>query len=56
MSKTFTNIEKYANTSGASIFIALAEANEKGLLKKGSNVCLVAFGGGLSYGAIYLIW
>lgn len=56
MEKTYTNLEWYGNTSGASIPIALAEADKKGLLKKGSNVVLVGFGGGLSYGAVYLTW
>lgn len=56
MEKTYTNLEHYGNTSGASIPIALAEADDKGLLKKGDNVVLVGFGGGLSYGAIYLTW
>lgn len=56
MEKTYTNLEWYGNTSGASIPIALAEANLKGLLKKGDNVVLVGFGGGLSYGAVYLTW
>lgn len=54
--KTYTTIEKYGNTSGASVVITLAEANAKGLLKKGDKVALVAFGGGLSYGSLYLKW
>lgn len=56
MEKTYTNLDKYGNTSGASIPIALAEADDKGLLHKGDNVVLVGFGGGLSYGALYLKW
>jgi len=56
MEKTFTNLDKYGNTSGASIPIALADAHQKGLIKKGNNVVLVGFGGGLSYGAVYLKW
>jgi 3-oxoacyl-[acyl-carrier-protein] synthase-3 len=54
--KTFTNIEKYGNTSGASVPIALADADDKKLLNKGDDVVLVAFGGGLTYGAIHLKW
>lgn len=54
--KTYTNIEKYGNTSGASVFLALAEADEKNLFRMGDRLCLVAFGGGLSYGAVYLKW
>lgn len=56
MEKTYTNIQYYGNTAAASIPIALAEANQKGLLKSGQNIILVGFGGGLSYGAIYLKW
>lgn len=54
--KTYTNIQHYGNTAAASIPIALAEANEKGLLKPGQNIILIGFGGGLSYGAVYLKW
>lgn len=56
MEKTYTTIEKYANTSGASIIITLAEASKKGLLNKGDKVVLVGFGGGLSYGAMLVEW
>lgn len=54
--KTYTTIEKYANTSGASVIITLAEADKKGLLKQGDKIVLVGFGGGLSYGAMLLEW
>lgn len=56
MDKTFTNIEKYGNTAGASIPIALAEAQRAGRLKKGDKVALVGFGGGLAYGSVFLTW
>lgn len=56
MSKTYTTIEQYANTAGASIPITLAEANKKGLFRKGDKIVLVGFGGGLSLGAVYLEW
>lgn len=56
MDKTFTNLDRYGNTSGASIPIALAEARENRRLAKGDNLVLVGFGGGLSYGAVYLKW
>ncbi len=56
MTKTYTTIEQYANTAGASIPITLAEAHKKGLFKKGDKIVLVGFGGGLSLGAIYLEW
>lgn len=56
MSKTYTNIDKYGNTGGASVYIALAEAFEKGLIKKGDIIVLVAFGGGLAYGSLLMRW
>lgn len=56
MKNTHTTIEKYANTSGASIPITLADANNKGLLKSGDLICFVGFGGGLSYGASLFKW
>lgn len=56
MEKTYTTIAQYANTSGASVIITLAEAAKKGLLKKGDKIALVGFGGGLSYGAVFLEW
>ncbi len=49
--KIFSNIEKYGNTTAASIPIALTEAYEQGLIKKGSLVCLAAFGSGFTWGA-----
>jgi 3-oxoacyl-[acyl-carrier-protein] synthase-3 len=50
------NIEEFANTSAASIPIALAEMNEKGLLKANDLVMLVGFGSGLTYGAAAVRW
>lgn len=47
----FINIDKYGNTSAASIPIALDEARKTGRLKRGDIVLLVAFGGGLTWGA-----
>jgi len=49
--KVFINIEKYGNTSAASIPIALDECMRQGRIKKGDIVLLVAFGGGLTWGA-----
>ena len=54
--KVAVNIEKYGNTSSASIPLALDEAVQSGRLKKGHLVCMVAFGGGLSWGATLLRW
>jgi len=49
--KMFVNIEKYGNTSAASIPIALDEAVRQGRIKKGQLAILVAFGGGLTWAA-----
>jgi len=56
MSKVFVNLEKYGNTSAASIPIAIAEAANEGRLKRGQKVLLVAFGGGFTWGAAVLEW
>lgn len=49
--KFITNLQNYGNTSGASIPIALCEYIEEGHLKKGDNIIVVGFGGGLTWGA-----
>ena len=54
--KFFLNLEKFANTSAASIPIALDELNRGGKLKKGDLILTVGFGGGLTYGANLIIW
>ena len=56
MSKTYTNIEHYGNTGGASVFIALTEAVNKGFIKHGDLIALVSFGGGLAYGSLIMRW
>jgi 3-oxoacyl-[acyl-carrier-protein] synthase-3 len=56
MDKVFVNIQRYGNTSAASIPIALAEAAESGRLKKGDRVLLAAFGGGFTWGASVMEW
>ncbi len=56
MEKFFLNIEDYANTSAASIGIACAEMQEKGLLKAGDVVLTVGFGAGLTYGGNLFVW
>jgi 3-oxoacyl-[acyl-carrier-protein] synthase III len=56
LEKCIVNIAEYGNTSAASIPIALGEAVEKGLIKKGQVVVLVAFGGGLSWGSVVWRW
>lgn len=52
--KVFVNLERYGNTSAASIPIALAEAKEKGRWKNGDLVLLAAFGAGLTWGSALL--
>jgi 3-oxoacyl-[acyl-carrier-protein] synthase-3 len=52
--KVFVNLERYGNTSAASVPIALAEAREKGRYSKGDLVLLAAFGGGLTWGSALL--
>jgi 3-oxoacyl-[acyl-carrier-protein] synthase-3 len=54
--KVMVNIDKYGNTSSASVPIAMCEARNEGRLKKGDLVVLVAFGAGLSYGSAAIIW
>lgn len=54
--KVFVNVEKYGNTSAASIPIAIAEAAESGKLKKGDRLLIAAFGGGFTWGASVLEW
>lgn len=50
------NLERYGNTSAASIAILLDECNQKNMFKKGDKLVLSGFGGGLSWGAILLEW
>lgn len=54
MDKVYTNIEKMGNVSSACIPICLDEARKNGVVKKGSRVCLVGFGAGLTYGSIIM--
>ncbi len=54
--KVMINVDRYGNTSSASIPIAMAEAQEKGLLRDGSLVVLAAVGGGMSWGCNILRW
>jgi 3-oxoacyl-[acyl-carrier-protein] synthase-3 len=56
MEKFVVNIERYGNTSTASIPIAVAEAVERGQIKPNDKVILVGFGGGLTWGALLLEW
>jgi 3-oxoacyl-[acyl-carrier-protein] synthase-3 len=54
--KVFVNVEKYGNTSAASIPIALCEAYAAGRIKRDDTLVTVGFGGGLSWGSVVLKW
>ena len=54
--KVFNNIQKYGNTTAASIPIALSEAWEQGKIKDGDLVCLAAFGSGFTWGSALIKW
>lgn len=54
--KVFQNIQRYGNTTAASIPIALSEAVEEGRVKQGDLVLLLAFGAGLTWAASLLRW
>ena len=54
--QVFNNIQKYGNTTAASIPIALTEAWEQGKIKKGDTVVLAAFGSGFTWGSVIIKW
>lgn len=54
--KVITNLDKYGNTSAASIPIALSEAVASGQVKKGDIIACSGFGAGLSWGAVIMRW
>ena len=56
MDKMFVNLDRYGNTSAASVGIALAEAVDTGRVKIGDKIVLVAFGAGLTSGGVALEW
>ncbi len=56
MDKVYVNVDRYGNTSSASIPIALDEISRAGRLKRGDLVEMVAFGGGFTWGAVLLRW
>ncbi|MEO7796956.1 MAG: beta-ketoacyl-ACP synthase III [Opitutaceae bacterium] len=56
MDRFFVNVERYGNTSAASIPIALDEARRSGRIKPGDLTLLVAFGAGLTYGSALIRW
>ena len=56
MEKAYVNIDRYGNTSSASIPIAIDEIEKGQLLNSGDTVILVAFGGGLTWGSSVIEW
>jgi 3-oxoacyl-[acyl-carrier-protein] synthase-3 len=54
--QVYNNIQKYGNTTAASIPIALCEAWEEGRIKEGDLVCLAAFGSGFTWASALLRW
>jgi 3-oxoacyl-[acyl-carrier-protein] synthase-3 len=54
--KVFNNIQRYGNTTAASIPIALHEAVQEGRVQPGALVCLAAFGAGFTWGAALMRW
>jgi 3-oxoacyl-[acyl-carrier-protein] synthase-3 len=54
--KTFVNIEKYGNTSAASVPMALVEAIGSGRVKAGDRILMVAFGAGYTAGGAVVEW
>lgn len=56
LEKVYTTIKKFGNISSASIPIAMADAYRRNCLKKGDNLVLVGFGGGLTWGSALIRW
>jgi 3-oxoacyl-[acyl-carrier-protein] synthase-3 len=56
MEKVFVNVDRYGNTSAASVPIALCEAWQEGRIKPGDTVVTVGFGAGLTWGANVIRW
>jgi 3-oxoacyl-[acyl-carrier-protein] synthase-3 len=54
--RVFMNLDKYGNTSAATIPVALDEANKAGRLKSGDVILLVAFGGGFTWASSVVRW
>ena len=54
--QVINNIDKYGNTTAASVPIALCEAWEKGKVREGDLICLAAFGSGFTWASALLKW
>lgn len=56
LNRFYLNLDRYANTSAASILLALGEMEERGLLQSGQTILTVGFGAGLTYGGNLIRW
>ncbi len=56
LDKFYINLQKYGNTSAATIPLALDEAVKEGRVKKGDKIVVTGFGGGLTYGSVLFEW
>lgn len=56
MKKVYVNIDKYGNMFVVFILVVLDEVYREGKIKKGDNVVLVGFGGGLIWGVLVVKW
>ena len=54
--QVFVNLQKYGNTSAASVAVALDEALQQGVVQRGDKILIIAFGAGLTWGATVLEW
>lgn len=54
--QVYTNIQRYGNTTAASVPLALCEAWQEGKVREGDLVCLAAFGSGFTWGSVLLRW
>jgi 3-oxoacyl-[acyl-carrier-protein] synthase-3 len=56
LEKVYSNIQKYGNTTAASIPIAMTEAYDKGLIKENDLICVASFGAGFTWGSALIRW
>ena len=56
LDRFYINLDKYGNTSAASVGLALGEAIEEGKIQKGDLIALTGFGAGLTYGSVIIKW
>ncbi|MCK5086440.1 MAG: 3-oxoacyl-ACP synthase, partial [Melioribacteraceae bacterium] len=54
--KVMINIDKYGNTTSATIPLCITEYYRDGKLKKGDNLIIAAFGAGFTWGSMHLVW